>query len=51
MVDELVETTQNTDQTQLLASNYCTVRSLVVYENFVPQIVPHTQLIDTTNFV
>jgi hypothetical protein len=29
--------TQNTNKTQLLASNYCTFRSLVVCENFNPK--------------
>jgi hypothetical protein len=40
LVDEFVETTQNTNKTQLLASNYSTFRSLVVYENFNPKIDP-----------
>jgi hypothetical protein len=35
MVNEFVETTQNTNKTQLLASNYSTFRALVVCENFV----------------
>jgi hypothetical protein len=34
MVDEFVENTQNTNKTQLLASNFGTFRSLVVHENF-----------------
>jgi len=51
MVDKFVETTQNTNKTQHLASNYSTFRSLVVCENFVPQNGPSTQLIDTTSCV
>ena len=51
MVDELFETTQNTNKTQFLASNYGTFRSLVVYENFIPQNGPSTHLIDATSFV
>ncbi len=51
MVNELIETTQNTNKTQLLASNYGTFRALVVCENFIPQIGHSTQLIDTTSFV
>jgi hypothetical protein len=35
MVNEFVETTQNTNKTQLLASNYGTFRALVVCENFI----------------
>ena len=37
MVKEFVETTQNTNKTQLLASNQGTFRALVVSENFIPQ--------------
>ncbi len=37
MVDEFIETTHNTNKTQLLASNYGTFWLLVVYENFIPQ--------------
>jgi hypothetical protein len=51
MVNESVETTQNTNKTQLLASNYSTFRALVVIENFVPQNKPSTQVIDATSFV
>ena len=51
MVNKFVETTQSTNKAQLLASNYSTFWSLVVYENFVPQIGPSTQLIDTTSFI
>jgi hypothetical protein len=51
MVNEFVETTQNTNKTQLLASNYSTFRALVVCENFIPQNEPSTQLIDATSFV
>jgi hypothetical protein len=34
VVDKFIENTQNTNKTQLLASNYGTNQSLVVYENF-----------------
>jgi hypothetical protein len=51
MVNELVETTQNTNKTQLLASNYSTFRALVNSENFIPQNEPSTQLSDATSFV
>jgi hypothetical protein len=51
MVNEFVETTQNTNKTQFLASNYGTFRALVVCENFIPQNGPSTQLIDATSFV
>jgi hypothetical protein len=51
MVNEFVETTQNTNITQLLASNYSTFRALVMIENFIPQNGPFTQLIDVTSFV
>jgi hypothetical protein len=51
MVNEFVETTQNTNKTQLLASNYGTFRALVIRENFIPQNQPFTQLIDATSFV
>ena len=44
MVDEFVETTQNTNKTQLLASNYGTCWWLVVCENFIPRNRPSTQL-------
>ena len=37
MVDEFVETTQNTTKTQLLASNYGTFQLLAVCENFTPK--------------
>jgi hypothetical protein len=40
MVDKFVENTQNTNKTQLLASNYGTLRSLVVYEKFNPNTNP-----------
>jgi len=49
--DEFVETTWNTNKTQLLASNYGTFWALVVCENFVPQNGPSTQLIDATNSI
>jgi len=51
MVNEFVETTQNTNKTQLLASNYGTFRALVNSENFIPQNGPSTQVIDATSFV
>ncbi len=37
MVNEFFGTTQNTNKTQLLASNYSTFRALVISENFIPQ--------------
>jgi hypothetical protein len=52
MVNEFVETTQNTNKTQLLASsNYSTFRALINSENFIHQNIPFTQLIDATSFV
>ena len=51
MVKEFEWNTQNTNETQLLASNYGTFWSLVVCENFIPQNRPSTQLIDATSFV
>ena len=51
MVGGFVETIQNTNKTQLLASNHDTFRSLVVCENFKPQNGPSTQLIDVTSCV
>ncbi len=51
MVDEFEWNTQNTNKTQLLASNYGTFQSLNVYENFGTQNGPSTQLIDATSFV
>jgi hypothetical protein len=51
MVNEFVETTQNTNKTQLLASNYSAFRALVISENFMPQNEPSTQLINATSFV
>jgi len=51
MVNEFVETTQNTNKTQLLTSNYGTFRALVISENFIPQNGPSSQLIDATSFV
>jgi hypothetical protein len=51
MVNEIFITTQNTNKTQLLASNYGTFRALVVCENFIPQNRPSTQLIDATSCV
>ena len=40
MVKEFESNTQNTNKTQLLASNYGTFRSLVVGENFNPETDP-----------
>jgi hypothetical protein len=37
MVDEFVETTHNTNKTQLLASNYSTFRVLVVVRILTPK--------------
>ena len=51
MVNKFVETTQNTNKKQFLASNYGTFRALVICENFIPQNKPCTQLIDATSFV
>jgi hypothetical protein len=51
MVNEFVETTQNTNKTQLLASNYSTFRALIISENVIPQNGPSTQLIDVKSFV
>jgi hypothetical protein len=51
MVNELVETTQNTNKTQLLASNYGAFQALINSDNFIPQNGPSTQLIDATSFV
>jgi hypothetical protein len=51
MVNKFVETTQNTNKTQLLASNYGTFQALVVCENFIPKNGPSTQIIDATSFV
>ena len=48
MVDGFVETTLNTNKTQLLPSNYGTFWLLDVCENFIPQNEPSTQLIDAT---
>ena len=48
---EFVETTQNTNTTQLLPSNYGTFQALVNSDNFTPQNGPSTQLIDAASFV
>jgi hypothetical protein len=42
---------KNTNKTQLLASNFGTHQSLVVYENFIPPNGPSTQLINATSCV
>jgi len=51
MVNKFEQNTQNTNRTQLLASNYGTFQSIVVYENFRTQDIPITQLIDATILV
>jgi hypothetical protein len=51
MVNKFVETTHNTTETQLLASNYSAFRALVISENFIPHNKPSTQLIDAPSFV
>jgi hypothetical protein len=51
MVNEFVATTQNTNKTQLVASNYSTFRALINSENFIPQNGPSTQLIDVASFI
>ena len=51
IVDKFIETTQNTNKTQLLLSNYSTFRAQVISENFIPQNGPSTQLIDAASFV
>jgi hypothetical protein len=51
MVDEFERNTQNTNKTQLLASNYGTFWSLVVYENFGTRNRSSTQLIDATSCI
>ncbi len=51
MVDGFIETTLNTNKTQLLPSTYGTFWALVVCENFVPQNGPSTQLIDATSCI
>jgi hypothetical protein len=51
MVNKFEWNTQNTNNTQLLASNYGTFWLLVVYENFGTQKGPSTQLINATSFV
>ena len=43
--------TQNTNKTQLLASNYSTFKWLIVWKNFVTQIGPSNQLIDAPSFI
>ncbi len=51
MVDKYIENTQNTNKKLFLASDYGTNRSLVVYENFIPQKEPSTQLVDAISCV
>ena len=42
---------QNTNKTQLLASNYSTFWALVFSKNFIPQNKPSTHLIDASSFI
>jgi hypothetical protein len=51
MVKEFAETTQNTNKTHLLASNYSTFQALINSENFIPQNGPSTQHINAASFV
>ena len=51
MVNKLVETTQNTNETHILPSNYSTFRALVNRENLIPQNGPSTQVINATSFI
>jgi hypothetical protein len=51
MVIKFIETTQNTNKTQLLASNYSTFQALVISENFITQNGPSTQHINATSFI
>jgi hypothetical protein len=51
MVGKYVENTQNINKKLFLASDYSTNQSLVVYENFIPQKGPSTQLIDVTSCI
>jgi len=51
MVNEFIETTLNTNKTQLLPSNYGTFWLLVVCENLVPRNGPSTQRINATSCI
>jgi hypothetical protein len=51
MVDEFVETTQNTNKKLFLANKPTVDRLLVVCENFVTRKGPSTHVIDATSFV
>ena len=51
MVNEFVENSQSANRTLLLASNYGTNWSQVVYENFILRYGHSTQLIDVTSCV
>jgi hypothetical protein len=51
MVIEYIENAQNTNNKLFAASDYVTNQSLVVYENFIPQKGPSTQLVDVTSCV
>jgi hypothetical protein len=51
VVDKYVKNTQNTNKKLFLASNYGLNWSLVIYENFIPQKGPSTQLINATSCI
>ena len=51
MVNKFIESTQNTNKTQLLASNYGTFLALVISENFIPQNGHSTRVINATSFI
>jgi len=51
MVNEFIETTKNTNKTQLSTSNYGTFWALVKSDNFIPQNGPSTRVIDATSFI
>jgi hypothetical protein len=51
MVGKYIENTQNTNKKLFLASDYGTNRSLVGYEEFIPQNRPSIQLVDATSCI
>jgi hypothetical protein len=51
MVNKYIENTQNTNKKLFLASNYGTNPSIIGYEDFIPQKIPSTQLVDETSCV
>jgi hypothetical protein len=51
MVNKYIENTQDTNKKLFLASNYGKNQSLVVYENFIPQKGPSTQLVHATSCI